>query len=102
MPAEPESHDSLDGPVPLDMAGLSDAWEGDGRVRRPAIKDGSMLQWPSAKKVGVINFAAVSLNHHVIKHVLSLWCPQAEDRKTVPINLLKPEAGEWDGVETLQ
>ena len=82
-------------PVPVyenaDLNGLADDWESDSRVRRPALKAGGVLQWPDPKKMGVVNFASIKLNCEVLTHLLHIWCPIAEDRKTVPIKLVKPQ-----------
>lgn len=75
------------------LHGLAEAWEGDSRVRRFALKKGGFLQWPNDQKVGVISFESIKPNATVISHILKLHCPEAEDRKTVPIDGLKPQVG---------
>lgn len=58
---------------------------------------GGLLQWLIGKEgkklVGVINFPAIKMNKDVISHLLHSWCPDAEDRKTVSISCVKPQAG---------
>lgn len=79
------------------LIGLAENWESESAIRRPAIKEGGLLQWPigetGRKMVGVINFPAIKANKEVVAHLLHSWCPDAEDRKTVPISCVKPQAG---------
>lgn len=79
------------------LIGLAENWEGESSIRRPAIKEGGLLQWPFNKEgqrmVGVINFPAIKLNKAAVAHLMHSWCPDAEDRKTVPIGCVKPQVG---------
>eukprot|EP00435_Cladocopium_sp_Y103_P019703 s1495_g4.t1 len=72
VPGDGDAPDAPLDPVPVyentDLNGLADDWEGDARVRRPALKAGGVLQWPDPKKMGVVNFAAIKLNSEVLTH----------------------------------
>lgn len=84
--------------------GLAQAWLRDKDVRRVTRSSGSLLQWPPAlhedgsvdasrSRVSVVDMDALRVNSRVLCHVLELWCPNAADRKTCPVDLIKPEVG---------
>ena len=84
-------------PVPMlgenrTLHGLGAAWESANSIRRHVLKEGQLLRWSNKETVGVVNFPTLKLNCQVLEILLSFWCPQAQDRKTVPIKLLKPQA----------
>ena len=75
------------------LDGLATDWEATKAIRKRALKDGRLLEWPSQETVGVVNFPALKKNRMVLEALLNSWCPEAPDRKTVPIQHLKPQAG---------
>ena len=84
-------------PVPIlgenrTLHGLGTAWESTKSIRRYVLKEGQLLRWSTKETVGVVNFPTLKLNRQVLEHLLYFWCPQAQDRKTVPIKLVKPQA----------
>ena len=87
----PEEEEAPQGAFKFD--GLAADWEGIAVVRKFALEKQSLLQWPSPTSVGVISNPSLKLNTHVLKAVLLKWCPQAPDRRTVPVDAMKAQAG---------
>ena len=84
-------------PVPLGkenpLKGFCTALEGDKEIRKFGLRNQALLQWLSPKHVGVVSNKSLKLNASVLEILLHKWCPNAPDRKTVPIGWLKLEAG---------
>ena len=68
-------------------------WKGDKNIRKFGLNNHSLLQWLSPQQVGVVSNKSLKLNAHILEILLHKWCPNAPDRKTVPIGWLKLEAG---------
>ena len=86
---------SCDEEAPIEgtsLQGLAKLWEGDPIIRGKALKNGSLLSWPSPKKTGVITFATVAFNSKVVEHCLRHWCPQVPSAKTLNIDQVRLEA----------
>ena len=75
------------------LKGFSTALEGDKNIRKFGLNNHSLLQWLSPQQVGVVSNKSLKLNAHILEILLHKWCPNAPDRKTVPIGWLKLEAG---------
>ena len=93
---EPEESKALDG--------LAQTWEQDKKVRRLARSFGRLLQWPPAthpdgtpdpdsSRVGLVDMDAMKLNWQVLCHLLGHWCPNAPDRKTCAVDVIKKRVG---------
>ena len=79
------------------LAGLGKLWEADPILRDRILQKDSVLDFGSSKKIGVISFETMSLNHTVLAHLLSVWLPQCPTAKTVNIEQVRDEDR---GVET--
>ena len=75
------------------LKGFSTALEGDKNIRKFGLNNHSLLQWLSPQQVGVVSNKSLKLNANILEILLHKWCPNAPDRKTVPIGWLKLEAG---------
>lgn len=78
---------------PSPLEGLAKFLENDSSIRQHALNNQALLKWPKPDKVGVITNSSLKLNSQVIEKVLTIWCPNAPDRKTTPVGFLKREAG---------
>ncbi len=83
---------------PSPLKGLAKFLEEDSSIRQHALNNQALLKWPKPDRVGVITNSALKLNSHVIEKVLTIWCPNAPDRKTTPVGFLKREVGALGGV----
>ena len=61
-------------------------------LRRNALKTGKVCFWPSPKHTGVMTLPNVSLNAEAMKVIISIWCPQSETPKTIPLEDAKYQA----------
>ena len=77
----------------VSLAGLMEKWNDCDVIRSQVLQKQSLLQWPSLKHVGVINFSTLAHNARVMAKVLEVWCPQLETPKTVWIDHVRDEAG---------
>ena len=84
--ADPETH-FLDG--------LAKKWDADEIIRDRLLRHGSLLAWPNPKMQGVINFSTMAMNYRVIELLLQLWCPQMDQPKTVIIDQVREEVGNF-------
>lgn len=87
--SHPRLQDVL-GPEPLN--GLADVWEKNKTIRRHALKEMSLLGWPSQEQTGVISQDALASNCDVILEAIEVWCPQVSVPKAMPVEDLKVEA----------
>lgn len=74
------------------LEGLGACFEETKMIRKFAISENALLKWLGPDKVGVVTNQSLKLNAKVLEVVLRFWCPNAPDRKTVPVGWLKLEA----------
>ena len=79
--------------TPNPLQGLADDLEDVAAIRKYCLKNKALLSWLSPQKVGVVSNKSLKMNAPVLEIVLRKWCPVAPDRKTVPVNFLKKQAG---------
>lgn len=84
---KPESEGHLNG-----LAKQFEKNENCTALRRNALKTGKVCCWPSAKQTGVMSLPNVSLNAEAMKAITSIWCPQSETPKTIPLEDAKHQA----------
>ena len=84
---KPESEGHLNG-----LAKQFEKNENCTALRRNALKTGKVCCWPSAKQTGVMSLPNVSLNAEAMKAIISIWCPQSETPKTIPLEDAKHQA----------
>lgn len=74
------------------LRGLATLLEATPSIRRHALKHGRLCKWPSVKETGVMCLPNVSLNSEVMKVIISIWCPQHSEGKTIPLEDTKVQA----------
>ena len=68
-------------------------------LRDKILKDDSLIAWPSSRLVGVCkNKDAQRLNAHLLRMVADFWCPQWKSPAMIPIDDIKAEVLELNGL----
>ena len=76
------------------LAGLSEAIANNEALRQHMLRHGTPFQWPSAKRVGVVNLDSAALNAKLLKMLVKIWVPKAGPKaKTIPMEAGRFEAG---------
>ncbi len=74
------------------LDGLADLFEESNKLRRRALKTGSLLTWPTPEKAGVMSLENVALNHLSMEILIKKWAPQFGENRMIPIDPLKVQA----------
>ena len=76
------------------LNGLATSWNKCRWIREHLLKTGNLLQWPSVKQVGVIDFTTAACNTRVLSRLMKVWLPQLQVLKTINIYAARKEARE--------
>ena len=73
------------------LSGLAAAWEKCRAIRQAALRNDSVLQWPTPALTGVITFETMTYNSKVLLRLLRLWLPQLDTLKTINVFAARKE-----------
>lgn len=74
------------------LDGLADAFDANKKLRRRALKTGSLLTWPCPEETGVMSLSNLALNCDCMEILIHKWAPQWTESLMVPVDPLKYEA----------
>lgn len=72
---------------------LHKLWEENGNIRDRARMNKALCEWPAPHLVGAATKQAFSLNKVILEKTALWWCTQHQIPQSVPINLIRIEAG---------
>ena len=75
------------------LAGL---FEGEITIRRRAREKGFITRWPTVEATGVPSVKAMGCNVRLLEVIAEWWCPSTQHCCTVPIQLMRREAGKFN------
>lgn len=82
-------------PRPFARGALATAWESEPSLRQRVQETAApyMARWIRQEAVGVPSVKATCLNVVALEAMARVWCPAMAYPKTIPIGIMREEAG---------
>lgn len=71
--------------------------ERDQDMRQNARQNKQLTEWPTPETTGIPSCRAIGCNLRLLTLACDWWAKQQETPKTVPVDILREEAGLWFG-----
>ena len=79
------------------VGSLGGLLEMDPDIRQNARQNKQLTEWPTRETIGIPSCRAIGCNLRLLTLACDWWAKHQETPKTVPVDILKEEAGLWVG-----